>query len=194
MRYLLALALSCGLAAVAQAQENDGIYVGVSLGLLSYEEINRDFGVRIADDTAAYRLLGGYQFNDYYAIEVGLGTAGDIEETLFGASASFGEQSLRVRGEYEIMTVRGMAMAPVSPMHMYGAAGYYESTLSTSIRYEDDRGVFADDFDTTDSGFTVAGGIIFDMDRVSIRGEYEWFDTDDDVEATSLNVSVLFRF
>ena len=45
-----------------------------------------------------------------------------------------------------------------------------------------------------DDGLTAMGGIQFDMRRVSIRGEYEWFDTDDGVDAQSLNVAVIFRF
>jgi opacity protein-like surface antigen len=62
------------------------------------------------------------------------------------------------------------------------------------LRLQDAFDTFEASEQTSGDGVTVAGGMQWELDRVAIRAEYEWFDTDGNVDANNLGVSVLFRF
>jgi len=191
MRRLPVLFLLCGLAAVAQAQ--DGGYLGVSIGSFDYSE-SGDSGLPISDSAGAYRLLGGYQFNENYAIEAGWGTTEDLKETFRFLDPFFGDVSLTIGYDYEISMVRFLAFAPLSSMSIFGGAGYYDATINFSARIEDNSGVATFAEELGDDGAMVVGGIQFERDRITLRGEYEWLDAEGDVDTTTLSFAVLFRF
>jgi OOP family OmpA-OmpF porin len=194
MRGVWGLAVLLGLSAAAQAQEIQGGYVGVSAGYFQYQESAENLGLPIEDSTSSYRVFGGYQFNDYYAVEAGWQATGDIKEGFNFLDPTFGSISFNVRADYEIATLRVLAMAPLQTMSIFGALGYYDSTLSVSLRLQDAFDTFEASEQTSGDGVTVAGGMQWELDRVAIRAEYEWFDTDGNVDANNLGVSVLFRF
>lgn len=190
MRHFLGLALFFGLMATTQAQEIRGGYVGAAVGAFNFK--SGDFG--ISDTSGSYRVLGGWQFNSNYAVEAGWGESGDLEETFRGFTPT-GDIQVDLGASYEIWSVRALTMAAFSSMNIFGGAGYYDATLSMSFaQFENSVEVFRDAAETTDSGATVVGGFQFDLRRITLRGEYEWFDTDGSIDATSLNVVALFRF
>jgi len=198
MRYVIGLLLVVGFAASAEAQYlGGGPYAGVSLGSFTYRDSGENLGMRISDSTSAYRVLGGYRFfSGVYAIEGSWGRSGSFGERIDFFDPTAGNVSIEAGGEYEIAAVRFLALAPFSNVNMFGGIGYYDATLDAEARIQTQNpaevqtltGVDKDD------GLTAIGGIQFDMRRLSIRGEYEWFDTDDGVDAQSLNVAVIFRF
>jgi OmpA-OmpF porin, OOP family len=192
MRRLSVSFLLCGLSAVAEAQE--GGYVGVALGSFDYSESDDDFGLTISDSAGAYRLFGGYQFNENYAIEAGLGATEDLKETFRAFDPFFGDVSLTIKADYEISMVRFLAFAQLESMSIFGGAGYYDATVNVSVRFEDNTGVFTSTEEIGDDGAMVVGGIQFERDRIALRGEYEWLDAEGDVDATTLSFGVLFRF
>lgn len=194
MRRIAGLVLLLGLSAGAQSQEIRGVYAGASLGLFSYNEDGDNLGAPVSDNTEAYRIFGGYQFNSVYAIEAGWGVSGEFGER-FGGFDAMGERiSLSLAGEYEISTLRFIALAPFSQLGMFGGVGYYDATLDASFRFQSPAQDSMGSFEDSDDGLTVVGGIIYEFDRIAVRGEYEWFDADNSVELQSLSVSALFRF
>lgn len=75
--YVALLAVAIGAANTARA---DGPFVDVSLGNASLDD---DFdGLNIDENTTALRLIVGWRFNDYFALEAGYRDFGDFEETL----------------------------------------------------------------------------------------------------------------
>lgn len=185
MRYLFGLVLFCGLTTLAHGQATRGPYAGAGLGRLSYEEAGETAGQVISDDSEAFRVLAGYRFNDRYAVEAGFETTADIKET------------------FSAFTVRGLAIVPLSRVGLYGGLGYYEATFNSSFHIQDDFGDLLgeigsepEDFDAgiDDRGATVTAGVMFDLRRIGIRGEYAWFDTKSEVRAASVAVLVLLRF
>ena len=170
MRHWLGLFLFCGLATLGHAQQMRGAYIGAGVSSLSHTQPADVAGPELSDDTGAFRLVGGYRFNDHYAVDAGFGTTADIKRT------------------FSAVSVRGVALLPVSIVDLFGGAGYYEATFNKSVLSG------ADGFDQTDSGATLIGGLVFNLPRVSIRGEYEWFDTGGAREASSIGVLVLLRF
>lgn len=194
MRHAATLLAFLGVAATADAQEIRGIYAGLSVGYFGYEEGGENLGVRISENTSAYRALVGYQFNSVYGIELAAGRTGTFTERFSGVSPTVGEVSLEISGEYEVSTLRFVAFAPFSSLGMFGGAGYYDATLDASARFTSTGEVTTSFAEDTDDGLTVFGGVQFEFDRIAVRGEYEWFDTDDGVDAQSINVTGLFRF
>ncbi len=191
MHKLTAIVASCLLAGTAYAQDDlEGPYFGVALGYFDYQEADDDFGTFIDDTTTAYRLIGGYQLNENLAIEGGFGRTGDIKESfqLFPP----GSGSFDVKAEYEIVTVRALGLVPLDQIDLYGGIGYYDATITAdaTVTGVGSLGEIEDD----DSGVTLLGGVHFYLDKFTIRGEYEWFDTDSNVEAWDINVGILFRF
>ena len=60
----------------------DGFYVGASVGKAS---LNEDFDGLVIDDSAtSFRVVAGWRFNDYFAIEGGYHDFGDFEQDLGG--------------------------------------------------------------------------------------------------------------
>ena len=169
MRYFLGLVLF-SVATVGHSQQMRGAYIGAGISSLSHTQPADAAGPQISDDTSAFRLLGGYRFNDHYAVDAGFGTTADIKR-MFSA-----------------VSVRGIALLPVSIIDLFGGVGYYEATFNKSILSG------AGGFEQTDSGATVIGGLALNLPRVSIRGEYEWLDTDSGRKASSIGVLVLLRF
>ena len=55
-----------------------GFYVGASIG---QAELSDDFdGLVVDDNSTAYRVVGGWSFNDYFALEGGYHNFGDFEQ------------------------------------------------------------------------------------------------------------------
>ncbi|MFO7286426.1 MAG: outer membrane beta-barrel protein [Gammaproteobacteria bacterium] len=174
------------LAGAVQAQEIRGLYLGGGYGFMSYDDVLDD-QVPISDSASAYRLFGGFQFNENYALELGWTKSGGLSEDF--------SPILNIDIEFEAVTLRALALAPFGSLAMFGGIGYYDGTSRTDVVFnpeffEDAPFSIKDD----DGGFTAVGGIQFEMSRLSVRGEYEWFDTDGNVDVASLTIGVLFRF
>jgi len=167
-----------------EAQESSGGYMGFAIGSFDYEETYE--GLTFADTTSAYRLLAGYRFNDSFALEGGWGTTSDIED-----SYTQGNLTLNVQADYEILTLRALGMIPLSKASLFGGVGYYDADLTASATL---TGVGQFDLEGSSDGATLVGGVQFEFERVSIRGEYEWFDTDDGIEAWDISLGLLFKF
>ena len=49
-------------------------------------------------------------------------------------------------------------------------------------------------FDQTEDGSTALLGVQLDFPKISIRGEYEWFDTESNIDLWTAGVGLIFRF
>jgi OOP family OmpA-OmpF porin len=75
---IIALLLSLSLAPGA-AVAGEGFYAGASIGKASLDD---DFdGLDIDDDTTAYRIVGGWWVNHFFALEAGYHDFGDFEQS-----------------------------------------------------------------------------------------------------------------
>ena len=191
MRKIATIAASCLLASTAYAQDDlEGPYFGVAVGYVDYQEADDEDGLFIDDTTTAYRLIGGYQLNENLAIEAAWARTGDLKESfeLFPP----GSGTLDFRADYEMLTVRALGLVPLDQIDLYGGIGYYDATLTADANLTGvgSLGEIEDD----DSGATLLGGVQFYLDKFTIRGEYEWFDTESNIETWDINVGILFRF
>jgi hypothetical protein len=190
VRRVAIVSLSLLLGTAAFAQPDSGPYIGVAAGSFSYEESDDDFGTLIDVTTSSYRLIGGYQIHESLAVGGGIGKTGDIKESF--PLAPFGSGSLDVRAEYEVLTVRALWLVPVSSVDLFGGVGYFDATVNVDVSATGFGSLGESEED--DSGATLFGGLHFYLDNVTLRGEYEWFDSDGDVDTWNLAVGVLFHF
>jgi len=192
MKHLIYLGMSLAFVHAAAAQEeNRGAYMGFSVQSFNYEEEDEELGLAIDDSSTGYRLTGGYRFSDNFAVEGGWGKTGDIQDSYTESIPPFGDFTLDITGEYEVLTVRALGIIPFDRLSLLGGVGYYDADLDLTVGIAGFGEASASD---SDDGATLVGGLEFNLDRIDIRTELEWFDVDDGAEAWDLSVGVLFNF
>src|SRR5690606_22347968 len=148
-----------------------------------------DEEIGFADTAASYRLIAGYNVHETLAVELGFGKSGGFREAL---AVPGWELALDV--DYDVTTIRVLLMAPFNGIDMFGGIGFYDGEVKFKQTL---RGQGINDVQTLEksvSGGTIIGGVQFHLDRLIIRGEYEWFDDDKDVATQALNFGVIFPF
>lgn len=199
---LVSLAL---LASPAFAQS--GFYVGLGLGSFDYEDstivrvipsnIPR-FG-SVSDTASSYKLYGGFDLNDNFAIEISYGTSDELkgEGIGFDPPPLPGDFRFSIKTEFTATVAKAMGRLPLGRSVLLGSLGYFHMD--------------GDALSETVSGVGPAGGSIsFNEDGVvgtvgvewalsesvtgyRVRLEYEWWDMDS-ADASTLGVGVSYRF
>lgn len=195
MKYL-ALVCCFAFAPLAHAQDEKGIYMGAGLGTFNYDESGGDLALGVSDDTWAYHLFGGYKFNENFAVELGIGGTGDIEDSFTEVFPGLGPITLDVAATYSIYTVTALGILPFDAFSLFGGAGYYSASLDGTIDAQGFGTIGS--VDGHDSGATALFGIQhdfgLDLKSISMRGQYEWYDFGSDVDASGISIIMLFRF
>jgi len=139
----------------------EGFYVGGGAILTQIEEDSSGFD--FDDNAFGWRVLGGYEINENFAVEASYFDAGQAEDSILGTD---------IEVEFDGFTVSGLGMLPLNDAWtVFGKLGYYDADAKVSA-----LGSSASD---SDSGFTLGGGVRFDLnDNLSLRGDFDWFDTD----------------
>jgi hypothetical protein len=192
----LALLLSLAVAPLAHAQDDLGMYFGAGLGSFDYDESGSASGIPVSDSTYSYHLFGGYKFIENFALEVGIGGTGDIEESFTETFPGIGPIRLNVDGTYDIYTITALGILPLDQFSLFGGAGYFSASLGGTVDAEGFGTI--GEIDGHDNGATATFGIqrdfALDLKSLSIRGQYIWYDFADDVDASGIAIAMLFRF
>lgn len=163
------------------AQADTGVFVSASFGSSHLDE---DFnGLTIDTDANAFRLVGGFQFGDYFGIEAGYHDFGSFSETV-----DFGGFSTRTDVAASGWTLGGTLGLPLSEqVSLYGRAG-----------------VFFWDADVDIDGFSInvpedenpyyGGGAKVDVtSKLSLVGDWTRYELDT-TESDVISVGFEFRF
>lgn len=194
MKYLLGSVLAIALVPLAAtAQPLTGGYVGLGVGAFDYKESDGAGGTIIDDTTTKWQGLGGYEFNDHFAVEGSWGKTGSVRGAVTQSFPGVGTVTLNVIEKYETYTLRAVGVLPLDKVKLLAGGGYYNSRLNITLRIEGMAGELSDN-STVDEGAMLLGGVQVDLYRFSIRAEYEWFDAPRDVESSEVTVNVLFKF
>jgi hypothetical protein len=192
----LALLVCLAFAPLAHAQDDLGMYFGAGLGSFDYDEEAGASGLPVSDSTYSYHLFGGYKFNENFALEVGLGGTGDIEESFTANFPGIGPIRLNVDGTYDIYTLTALGILPFDRFSLFGGAGYFSASLGGTVDAEGFGTI--GELDDHDNGATATFGVQrdfgLDLKSLSIRGQYHWYDFSDGVDASGFAIGVLFRF
>ena len=189
MLRIILLAVASLVAAPAAAQ---GFYVGAHFGEATYKGSCDDVSTCDNSDTA-WRVLGGYQFNQNFAIEAGYADLGEIsgrDNTGFGTGTATAQATA--------MDVVAVVMLPLANRFgLYGKAGIYRAEVDTHVSLP---GLGSDSASESNNGFTFGAGVSFSLaQNIALRGEWQRYREvggdetgEDDIDV--LSVGVVFRF
>ena len=154
-------------------------FVGGSVGSASVDDPQGG----VNDSDSGFKLFGGYRFNEYFAVEGFYAGLGEPESTPSGVPVST---------ELTGYGAQLVASLPVGDQFaVFGKVGFYS--------WEEDFSVFGIDA-TSDDGTdpTYGIGATFKVsDRVSIRGEWEFYDIEDafgEIDADLLSIGFEVSF
>jgi hypothetical protein len=172
--------------------------MGATVGNLTYTEradglvSSSDFD----DSASAYRLYGGYRLGSRLALEIGYATSDGISDTIDMDLG--GIVPVDVSNDITMTTARALVHFPINAerlpfvsLSLFAGLGIYDADTESTGSID---GLPFAVTETTDDGSTALLGVQVDFPKVSIRGEYEWFDTDSSVNLWSAGVGLIFRF
>jgi hypothetical protein len=196
----LALLLALAIAPLAHAQDDRGMYFGAGLGSFDYDESSDAFAFAISDSNYAYHLFGGYKFTENFALEVGIGGTGDLEENIPDVFVpqipQLGLVTLELDGTYDIYTITALGILPFDQFSLFAGAGYFSASLGGTVNVSGIGTIGS--LDGHDNGAAATFGVQrdfgLDLKSLSIRGHYDWYDFSDGIDASGFTLAVLFRF
>ena len=193
--------IACALLAAASgstfAQDVSGAYIGATVGNLTYTEkadglvSTSDFD----DNGSTYRLYGGYRLGRRLALELGYAKSDGITDTVDLDIG--GVVPVDITSDFSITTARALMHFPVNAerlpfvsLSFFLGAGVYDTNVdSTGTAGQQNLA-----FSSNEDGSTALLGLQVDFPKVSVRGEYEWFDTESNVDLWTAGVGFIFRF
>jgi OOP family OmpA-OmpF porin len=171
------LGLFAGTTALADTQP--GFYVGAGVGQATIEVDDIGFD---ADDTA-FKVFGGYNFNQYFAFELAYFDSGKPDQ-------NFGPGNLEVA--LNGINISGVGRLPLGEVFsLFGKLGYasYDGEITGRVGNQTVAGG-----DSSDEDLTYGIGGAFNIGpSFELRAEYEAFDISDGA-FNILSVSGLFKF
>jgi hypothetical protein len=187
-----------GASATAAAQDVSGAYVGATVGNLTYTEksdglvATSDFD----DSASAYRLYGGYRLGRRLALELGYANSDGVSDTVDMDIG--GVVPVDITSDFSMTTARALLHFPVSAerlpfvsLSFFVGAGIYDTDVDSTGSISGESSLA---FSSTEDGSTALLGVQLDFPKVSVRGEYEWFDTESNVDLWTAGIGMIFRF
>jgi OOP family OmpA-OmpF porin len=181
------LSLLCLLASMsALAETQPGFYVGAGIGEATVEIDDTGFD----ESDAAFKVFGGYNINQYLAMEAGYFDGGTADRTSAGRF---------VGGSIEVSTsglnLSLLGRVPLNErfsLHARVGVASYDVDTKVVVYSPVDRSTF-EDSDSNDD-LTYGLGVAFDLTpSFELRADYEAVDASDG-ELTLLSVSALYKF
>ncbi|HKX38586.1 MAG TPA: outer membrane beta-barrel protein [Burkholderiales bacterium] len=186
----LAIAAGALLAVPVFAQET-GFYAGGHFGQASYRNTCDELGgsgITCDDSDTGFRILGGYQLNRSFALELAYTDLGEVSASGGGGTAS-AEASA-----FEVVAVGTLPLA--ERFSLYGKAGVYRGEVDARI----DTVLVSGSASESNTDLTFGAGVRFDFSpRAALRVEWQRYPDmggdetgEDDIDF--LSVGVIFRF
>lgn len=191
-RWLIGLGLLAAVAAgPVAAQPTKGLYAGASIGYSQFKDICDVVvaGVSCDDNDTAWRAFGGYQFNEYFALEFGFANLGAASGS--GAPGSF---SAEVKEAFDLSALFTIPVATRLSLLLRLGANRTRTTV-------DQQGPSFGSLHEakTGSSFVLGAGAEYSFGKLGLRAEWLRYDnvatgTVAESDIDILSVGVLFRF
>ena len=197
MRIIVGLVCALlGTAALAQ----EGMYAGLGYGAFDYEEkfVDPVLG-RVSETTSLVKLVGGFEFNDYFALEINYGKSGDIEErgTYFDLNV-LQDVEYAIYTDFTITSFKAIGRVPFNWGSLLGGLGYYSSSNDFLQTFSTPGfPTFSQEIPFDDDGLTYMAGLEWRFGRFGkpyrIRAEYETWDISE-LDLSAVNLIFSFGF
>jgi OmpA-OmpF porin, OOP family len=173
------------------AETQPGFYVGAGVGKAT-TEIDDDGTTEFDSDDTAFRVFGGYNFNQHFALEAAYFDGGAPEETVIAVPGARGTIDISTTG----LIASVLGRVPVGEIFsVYGKVGLASFDNELKGRVNGDVVTEADD---SDDGVAYGVGAAFNIGpSFELRAEYEAFSGsffDSDIDVTALTVNALYKF
>jgi len=168
--------------ASAYADQAPGFYAGAGIGQATVKVDDADFD---ASDTA-FKVFGGYNFNDNFAAEVTYFDGGAPGETFDLGGGDTG----RIEAEFTGLNLSVVGRIPVSESFaLFAKVGY----ASYDVKARATAFGFSDSASDSDNDLSYGLGAAFSFGQFDVRGEYEAIDVSDG-DFNVLSLSGVYRF
>jgi OOP family OmpA-OmpF porin len=180
-RLAVLVAASLGLASLQAGAADNGIYLGGSLGQsgVEFDDQIDETSFEYDADTTGYKLIAGWRFVDWFAVEANY--------------VDLGEGSDKVLGEKVEVDVSGWSLSavgflPIGPVDLFARVG--------AVNWSADLTAPGIDVHDSDDGtdLTYGGGVQFRVWSISLRAEYERFDVADADTVDMISLGVTYTF
>jgi OOP family OmpA-OmpF porin len=152
---------------------DNGIYLGASVGQSGLQVDDFDYDA----DATGYKLIAGWRFIDWLAVEANYLDFGSGDDTVFGD---------KIETEADGISLSAVGFLPVGPVDLFARVGAVDWSADISS-----PGLGSGSDDGTDLTYGV--GAQFRVWSLSIRAEYEMFDISDaDLDMISVGVTWTF--
>ncbi len=210
-KYIALPLLLCSSLAVANeySSPEQGLYLGGFVGQSSFDvpEMDSGFDFNVDDSDTAFKLIGGYQFSEYFAVELGYV---DLGEFSFNYDDSVTEpeyqysMSMKVSGAVDGLTLAVVGILPLNEqVNLYAKVGMFswEGEVSGSGQYQysdiygtNDSDYFSEEPVTDDDNSAFYGlGLSYQLSQLSLHAEYEMYDLDGD-DVSLLSIGATYHF
>jgi OOP family OmpA-OmpF porin len=183
MSVFAALALTA--ATAAQADVQPGFYAGAGFGSTQIDDDGFD-GIDFDDNDTGFKVFGGYNFNQNFAVELtyfDLGEASGSLEDIFGPF----DFDIGVSG----LNASVVGTLPVSDMFsLFGKVGFASYDIDVHVNIE---GVGSGSDSESESDMTYGVGGALNFGQFGVRLEYEAINVDDG-DANMISLGGVFRF
>lgn len=188
MKGLVVLAIILFTSASAIGQEVAGPYIGIGIDRFDHE--TRDLFIRFQDESPSWKIYGGYRFGEHWALEGAYGRANDLNSSVSEFPVAADPLTLDFSVDYEFLQMRGLRYFG----NFYVGLGLWKSEQYSVLIATPTSPFGPIRQSESDSGASIVIGGQWDLDRFSIRTEFEHFDTKNFVDVSRVGVSAHFRF
>jgi hypothetical protein len=186
----------------AHAQED--IYVGLGFGNFTYEEATGDIFLGDVEDTnTRWKLFGGFEFNDNFALEIQYGETSDLSDTrtqflLLDGDDVPDEVTGKLTTDFTITALNAVGQWPFEWGALLGGIGYFTSDSDfTATANAPCCGSLSRSGSIRDNGLSAMLGLEFRFGRFGtrygIRLEYEWWDMDG-IDTSAIGLGLTYGF
>lgn len=168
--------------AAANAQE--GIYVGVGIGSFDFQEALTDplLG-QVAGDVSIAKIFGGFEINNYFAIEISYGETSDLSQSVMGNFPTLGNVNYNLTQDFAMTSLKAVGQYPMDWGAFLGGLGYFSSENDyREFGTADCCNPLSNSGTFSDEGLSAMIGLEWRFGRFGTRYgfrlEYEWWDID----------------
>ncbi|MCM2312278.1 MAG: outer membrane beta-barrel protein [Steroidobacteraceae bacterium] len=171
--FLAGLTAALALASLPAVAADNGIYLGASVGQSALQVDDFDYDA----DATGYKLIVGWRFLDWLAVEGNYVDFGSGDDTVAGS---------RIETEADGISLSAVGFLPVGPVDLFARVGAIDWSADVSS-----PGFGSASDDGTDLTYGV--GAQFRVWSLSIRAEYERFEVSDaDLDMISVGLTWTF--
>lgn len=194
----MTVAVAAGFALVGGTAYAADFYAGASIGEATLETSDsldgQDFDFEASD--TAFKVFGGYMFNDYFGVEVAYYDGGDQDDRFGFDGGEFGPLTAGIEASLSGFSAQAVGQYPVGPVDLFAKAGILAWDLEADLEIWDGMGdrIYSEDVGDDGSDMIYGVGARYNFGQWGVRAEYEIIDAGDIDDANVWSIGLEYSF